>query len=70
MILVVFASSSLVHPHMYKTIEQGKGFRSMMASCMALELVASCVAVLYMKAVTQALIQVSYSTLVEQQSCK
>lgn len=39
----------------------------MMASCMALELVASCVAVLYMKAITQALIQVSYSTLVDQQ---
>lgn len=67
MILVIFASSSLVHPQMYKTIEQGRGFRSMMASCMALELVASCVSVLYMKAITQALIQVSYSTLVDQQ---
>jgi hypothetical protein len=67
MILVIFASSSLVHRHMYETIDKGRGFRSMMASCMALELVASCVAVLYMKAITQALIQVSYSTLVDQQ---
>lgn len=64
MILVIFAFSSLAHPHMYETIERGRGFRSMLGACMALELVASAVAVLYMKAFTQAINQASYSTLV------
>lgn len=63
-ILVIFAFSIVVHPHMYKEIERGRGFRSMLAACMALELIASGVTTLYMKTVMRTLYQASYSTLV------
>lgn len=63
-ILVIYSVSSVAHPEMYHTINEGKGFRSMMCACLFLELLACVVTLMYRLAFTNLVHQASYTNLV------